>query len=148
MNYLFDTNILAFLCDENSYFHKEIYQRFSTLKDSDRLYVSVLTLYEMEYSILNGEPDHQTFFRATLKKISDNFHVLPVPAKGAHPYGELKSFLRKTMGVSRENIKKYNIDIILASTAKVEGCVLVSADTIFTVCRELWPDFQFQNWLV
>lgn len=101
----------------------------------------------MEYSILNGNPAHQVFFRATLKKIREDFQVVPVTEKGAYFYGEFKTFLRNTMNINRENIKKHNIDIMLASTARAGDYVLVSADTIFAACAEIWQDFKFQNWL-
>ncbi|MEO5358651.1 MAG: type II toxin-antitoxin system VapC family toxin [Nitrospirae bacterium YQR-1] len=147
MNFLFDTNIVAFLYDKNSKNHTKIYNQFSALKDEDNLFVSVLTIYEMQYSILNGEPTLQKFFRASLKALEEHFQILPVNKNGAYFYGELKSFLRKNKKINRENIKKHNIDIILASTARTENCVLVSADKIYDSCREIWKNFKFQNWL-
>jgi predicted nucleic acid-binding protein len=147
MNFLFDTNIVAFLYDKNSKNHTEIYNKFSALKNEDNLFVSSLTIYEMEYGIFNGKPSQQEFFRESLKALREDFQILPVNDNGAYCYGELKSFLRKNRKISRENIKKHNIDIILASTARTANCVLVSADKIYDSCREIWKDFKFQNWL-
>lgn len=147
MNFLFDTNTLAFLYDENAENHAKIYHKFSTLKSSDSLYVSILSLYEMEYSIFNGEPDKQSFFRETFKSLRGDFQVLPLPESGAQIYGQLKAYLKSQRNINRKNIKIHSIDLMLASQAIVEGCILVSGDGIFEGIGKINSKFLFQNWL-
>ncbi len=47
--YLIDTNILVYLETPSSPFHNSVKERFQQLYDEDQLYVSVLSLYELNY---------------------------------------------------------------------------------------------------
>lgn len=57
MNYLLDSNTVSDLYNRSSPQHNVIFERFSTLTDVDNVYVSVLTLYEMEYGYANAPDD-------------------------------------------------------------------------------------------
>jgi predicted nucleic acid-binding protein len=50
-------------------------------------------------------------------------HVLPLPHKGSQLFGVLKKSLKESRKLNKENIKKHNIDIMLAATAIVENCI-------------------------
>lgn len=147
MNYLFDTNIVAFLYDVSATNHWTIYKKFSNLQTEDSLFISVLTLYELEYSLANANESQKLLLRQLIDKTETQFQILLLNPQGGRIYGELKSSLKRGKNISRENIKKHNIDIMLASTAISWGCILVSDDNIFETISELNTKFQFQNWL-
>ncbi|WP_353740390.1 type II toxin-antitoxin system VapC family toxin [Candidatus Magnetobacterium casense] len=56
--YLLDTNIISYLDDPRSRFHKPVVNRLSSLCSDDTVYISILSFYELQYSI----------FRILLKK--------------------------------------------------------------------------------
>lgn len=148
MNYLLDTNIVAFLYDDTlEPQYSKLFQKIESLQSHENLYVSILTLYELEYSIVNAEAGKQKAVRVIANRIKDDFQVLPLPEAGAMVYGELKTYLKKHRNINRENIKKHNIDLMMASTAITKGCILVSNDRVFEAIDGINDKFLFQNWL-
>jgi hypothetical protein len=59
----------------------------------------------------------------------------------------LKKALKKDRGLKKENIKKFNIDLMIASVAITEECVLISADAVYQELRQINPDLKLINWL-
>ncbi len=47
--FLFDTNALSSLTIEGNYGHEKMLSKMSYLNDNDKLFTSVLSIYEMEY---------------------------------------------------------------------------------------------------
>lgn len=147
MNYLFDTNILVFLYDKTiEPQHSKIYENIVKLNHQDQLYVSILSLYELEYSISNAELDRKIATKNMLERIQQRFEILSLSKEGAFIYGELKSQLRNIRKINRENLKKNNIDIMLASSAIAQSCILISNDEIYQILSEYNSSLHFQNW--
>lgn len=150
MKYLFDSDTLSFL-----YHNKEraekifILQKLKKLQSTDQLFVSVLTFFELEYSIANA-PDllKKQELRNTLEhlKYRSAFFSLPIREEMAYLYGEIKSVLKEKENISRENIKKCNIDIMIASAALYEGCIVVSGDDIYHKISKHKPELQAECW--
>jgi predicted nucleic acid-binding protein len=56
---------------------------------------------------------------------------LPLSRYGAKIFGNFKKLIRENRMLNKENIKKHNIDLMIAATAIVENYSLVSADSIY-----------------
>jgi len=81
-------------------------------------------------------------------KTKESFTILPISSTGAKVFGEIKKAYKDHRQItSKETMKKLNIDIILASTAIVESCILVSPDNIYSVLAKLRKGFKYENWL-
>ena len=148
MKYLLDSDILTAMEDTDSDRHKKVVRRISALSDDDEVCLSLITMYEYSFGIANA-PDKtlaESLSRAksTLLQL---FHVLPLSLVGADVYGKLKAGYRGHTGCSRQDLRRHNVDMILASTAMEHGAVLVSADQIFAKIREYAPDLRVENWL-
>ncbi|MBF0565731.1 MAG: type II toxin-antitoxin system VapC family toxin [Nitrospirae bacterium] len=148
MNYLLDTNMIVFRFDKNLIpQYQKVHKKFATLTNQDNLYISILTLYELEYSVFNADLSQRPFLQWMVDQTKAKFQVLPLTHSGARIYGELKSRLKEARNISRDNIKKHNIDVMLAGTAIKEGCILVSDDGIFKDICGINNKFLFENWL-
>ncbi|WP_040335096.1 type II toxin-antitoxin system VapC family toxin [Candidatus Magnetobacterium casense] len=148
MNFLFDTNMVAFFYDQTSENHLTVYKRLAALKNEDNVYISILTVYELEYSVFNADAPKRILLQQQADKARTQFEIIPLSYQGARIYGELKWRLKKDRNISRENIRKYNIDLMLASTAIAQDCILVSGDRVFETIVGINDKFIFQNWLI
>ncbi|MBF0519651.1 MAG: type II toxin-antitoxin system VapC family toxin [Nitrospirae bacterium] len=148
MNFLLDTSTVAFWYDKDlNPKYQKLHKRISELTNQDNLCISVLTLYELQYSISNADEPTKSLLQLMFEKTKNSFKILFLTEKGAQVYGDLKRRLKDVKNISRENIKKYNIDIMLASSAIIESCTLVSSDSDFEVLAEIDDRLKFQNWL-
>jgi predicted nucleic acid-binding protein len=147
MNYLLDSNTLSDFYDRESSGHGAIFRRLSGLLDDAQVLMSVLSLYEFEYGYANAADALRPSIRAKITETQEDFEVLPLSRDGASVFGEIKQVLRKKQGISAENIKKHNIDLMFAAEARVHDCILVSADGIFKDIREFMPELKLENWL-
>ena len=50
--------------------------------------------------------------------------------------------------LDRKEMRKHNIDIVLASTAISTSSVLVSTDSIYDDIHRFYPIFRYTNWLI
>lgn len=148
MKYLFDTDAVSFFYDATRIpGHLHLKNRVSNLQDEDVLQISVLPLYEFEYSFSNAHPEQQKHIRNTIRKIEQTFEIIPLKRTFAPIYGDMKSRLKRSKGRKSQEMKKYNIDLMIASTAIEESSVVVGSDRIYEEISELSPRFRFQNWL-
>jgi len=147
MNYLLDSNTLSDFYDRESGGHEAIFRQFSTLPDDARVLMSVLSLYEFEYGYANADDALRPSIRAKITEAGEDFEILPLSREGAGIFGEVKQSLRKKRGISAENTKKHNIDVMFAAEALVHGCILVSADGIFRDIRAFKPELRLESWL-
>lgn len=146
--YLLDSNILAYLEDKGSPFHLPVITRLTKLSDEDKIYVSVLSLCELQSGI-NAEDAKKSGMLSTLiKSISKQFPILDLTSKAVDSYGKLKNGLQKKRDLNRKAIGQYTIDLMIASTAIGEGAVLVSNDRIFEELSGLHDSFKHENWAV
>nr|VFJ58998.1 MAG: Predicted nucleic acid-binding protein, contains PIN domain [Candidatus Kentron sp. DK] len=147
MNYLLDSNTLSDFYDRESGGHEAIFCQLSVLPDDARVLMSVLSLYEFEYGYANVDDALRPSIRAKITEAGEDFEVLPLSREGDGVFGEIKQSLRKRRGISGENIKKHNIDVMFAAEALAHRCIPVSADRVFRDIREFRPELMLENWL-
>ena len=149
MDYLLDSDIINIMYDDQrKEEHNIIHTRLSQLTDEDRLLTSVLVIYEMEYSYFNAPENKKTAIRNTINSIIDDFDaLLPINQSAAPIFGELKAKLKTKKNLSRKEMRKHNVDLMLASTAIDTSSVLVCNDDIYREISDLNENLIFQNWL-
>ena len=146
MKYLFDNNSISDLYDNKSKRHHSIIKRLNLLGNEDNVVISVVTFYELEYAYANAPDEKKVVIRNDIIHLKNNFEVIPLSIESAEMFGVLKKKFKESRMISKENIKKHNIDIMLASCAICGGYILVSADKIFPSLNRLIEDFYFENW--
>ncbi len=62
-------------------------------------------------------------------------------------FGKIKKSIKDLKGLNKENLKKHNIDLMLAASAISESCILVSADKIYQDIQQIYPNLQLENWV-
>ena len=150
MKYIFDLDTLTYLSDPDSPFFKITSKKASQLTPSDVPCISILTLYELQYSLSNtSDSDIREKIRELINWLNEDFEILPLSSSGAEYYGQLKQGFRQKTGINRTAIKKHNIDLILASTALEYDCILVAMDGIYSNhLVKINSNFKTQNWTV
>ncbi len=146
MKYLLDSDIVTDLYDKSAANHPSIITRLAALDDSDEVYISILTLFEFEYGLANAPADRKLALANKIIEAQSDFDVLPLSGDGAKCFGVLKKALRDRRSLSPEGVKKHNIDLIIASTALVTGCTLVSGDAIYRELQASDPDLRLGRW--
>ncbi|MEN8216180.1 MAG: type II toxin-antitoxin system VapC family toxin [Pseudomonadota bacterium] len=145
--YLFDSDTISDLYDQFSDGHLKIFEKLSSLKDTDEVYISILTLYEFEYGYANAPSDKKAAVRKKIEDVQQDFEVLRLPEKGSQLFGVLKKAIKDSRKLNQKSIKKHNIDIMLAATAIVENCILVSADSIYVEIQRINSKLALENWV-
>lgn len=140
--YLLDTNIVSYLADPSSAFHARVADAIRSLADDSRLVISVLTLYELAY----GQARDRGRSRLLAIVREAGVGVLAPSEPGAEVFASLKNAYRLHTGARERDLVRHNVDLILASTAVVEGAVLVSNDGIFAALSRLEPRLLVENW--
>jgi predicted nucleic acid-binding protein len=146
MRYLLDTDTATDVYDFTATAHDRLRERIQRLPNKDEVFISILTHCELEYGYDNAADTVKPKIRKQIDAILRDFAVIPVQGNVALHYGYLKSALKELRGISRANIKRHNIDILLAATALEESCVLVSRDSIFQLLADITPRLQLENW--
>jgi predicted nucleic acid-binding protein len=147
MKYLLDSNIVSEMHDKFSVAYVKIAQKFFSLTDHDQLYISILTLYELEYGHANAPEEKKPNIRQKIREVQEDFEVLPLSPPGAKLFGVLKKALKESRRLTQENVKKHNIDVMMAAIAITENCILVSTDAIYLDLHVLNPELRWENWL-
>ena len=130
MKYLLDSETVSSFYNEADEHYEDINSKIMSLSDDDEVYISVLTLYELEYGRANAPDDKVSKLRDRTQLAQSDFIILTVPLMGAELYGDLKKGLRDHWGLQGEdeakqkNMKKHNIDLMLASTAIAQNAIL------------------------
>ncbi len=149
MKYLLDTNILSYLEEQASPFHAKTKARLARLADNDEVFLSLLTLYELRYSVSVSAPEKARRLEALVRSYREQFPVLPLTEQGADIFGAIKAkYRRERPGINQKALDQHNIDFILASSAIAEDAVLVSNDKIFLAIRDIEPALRLENWAV
>ncbi len=121
MKYLLDTDTIAAIFDPQSPFFEKTKTRFSYLEQKDRVYISILSFYEVvKDKIINLIADLKNYFE-----------ILPLSLSGSEIYGQLKADFKQHTGANRKALKKHNIDIMIASISLDNQCILVAKDRIY-----------------
>lgn len=146
MDYIFDTDaIVAFYDDSNNEKHISIHSKLFSLSENDNVYISVLTLYEYHYSLSNSNSETKEKIFDTIESIKNDFPTLPISNVGAPIFGEIKERYKREAGIKRENIKKFNIDLIIASTAIVNSCTVISNDKVYKRLSSIYSDLKTES---
>ena len=146
MNYLLDSNIVSDFYDKDSTNHLQIVQQLGNLNDDDQVFVSIISLYELEYGYNNAPEDMKRVVRKKIEEAKEDFSILPLAIEGSICFGKLKKSVVEKRKLKKENAKKHNIDIILACTAVVNSCILISEDTIFAELKQIEPKLKTESW--
>jgi predicted nucleic acid-binding protein len=146
MKYLLDSNTISDLYDKGSDTRGAILDKLGRLPDDDGVYISILALYEFEYRHANAPDDVKPAIRAQIGMMREDFEVLPLCESAATIYGHLKKSLRISRLIKPENMKKHNVDLMLAATAIVSRATLVSADGVFAELRNLNTSLRTEDW--
>ncbi|WP_420264829.1 type II toxin-antitoxin system VapC family toxin [Candidatus Magnetominusculus dajiuhuensis] len=144
--YLLDTNIISYLDDPQSPFQKAIVNRLSCLGSDDAVYISILSLYEFQYSIFRSAPEMKPRITQTINMFVERLPIINLSAESAQIFGNVKSMYKENIGIGRKELDRHNIDFILAASAITKKAVMVSNDSIFEKIKGIYPDFQFENW--
>ncbi len=149
MKYLLDSDIITFLYDnERKDYHDAVHRKISQLNDGDELCVSVLALHELEYSFCNAPDDKKERIRQMITSILTDFDaILPINTETAPIFGKLKADLKRMKNLTRKEMRKHNIDLMLASTAIHFSSILVGVDAIYRDIARLHEQFRIENWL-
>ncbi|MCP4695725.1 MAG: type II toxin-antitoxin system VapC family toxin, partial [Gammaproteobacteria bacterium] len=83
MNYLLDSNTVSDFYNSAAPCHDPIINRFERLAENDKIYVSVLSLYEPGYGLANAPEDKKALVRKQLRQAPQDFKLLPAVAEGA-----------------------------------------------------------------
>ncbi len=146
MNYLLDSNTVSDLYNRSSPQHNVIFERFSTLTDVDSVYVSILTLYEMEYGYANAPDDKKAIIRQQIQAVCNDLELLPLAKEATPLFGVLKKSVKNIKMLSSKNIKQHSVDIMIAANAIFYKCVVVSEDKLFVELAKLDTHLKIENW--
>lgn len=147
MNYLLDSNTVSDLYNPSGVNHAKVVNNLLNLK-SERVFISILTLYEFEYGFANAPVEKRARIKATILQIQQDFPLLPLSTNAAEIFGELKYRYKMATQINQENLKKHTIDFIIASMALSHNLTVISADKIYRDIMLLQPDFAIENWAV
>ncbi len=146
--YLLDSNTVSDFYDKSSAGHPRIANRLLSLQSDDSAYLSILTLYELEYGFANAPPAKTAVVRQKLTNAQRDFEILPLSKPGATLFGVLQKPLKEARRLSKENLKKHSIDVMIMATAITNHCILVSADAIYIELQRFNVGLQLENWLL
>lgn len=147
MQYLLDTNIVSYLLDSNSVFHTRITEKLANLPNESNIYISVMSLYEIEYGIASAKSDSERKkYQIARDLLLDFFGVLPATKKETQLFGILKSTYQRATGINKNALARHNVDFIIASTAISNEAILVSNDHIFFDLQRHYTPFKIENW--
>jgi predicted nucleic acid-binding protein len=145
--FLFDTNALSSFTRESNDGYHAISSKVASLDDSDELYASILSLYEMEYGIRHAK--NQKIIkemRLAIQFVKDEFQIVSLTDNGAKIFADVKEQYRENKSIGKKAIIKHNVDLMIVATAIEIGAVLITNDTkdeiptIIKVCRS---DFEW-----
>ncbi len=146
MNYLLDSNTISEIYDGVSPHHAIISRHVGALTDHDQVFISIVTLYELEYGWANAPDVKKPAIRQVIDDVQTDFGQLMLSAESAKVFGELKKIIKDSRSPSKDNMKKFNVDLMLAATAVTAQCILVSADSLYEEFRRSHPTLQIENW--
>jgi len=116
VKYLLDTHILLWAVEDNPKLSQKVRQIIND--DDNDLLFSVASIWEIAIKVGRGKPDF-TFNPTILRRILLDAGYLEMPILGHHvPFVQ-----------DLPNIHKDPFDRLLIATAKLEGFILVTADT-------------------
>lgn len=146
MKYLLDSNIVSDLLNPTAVPYTKYNEHLSNLKNEDSIYVSILTLYELEYGYANASIDKKNLVKRQIELVKERFEFLPLYEDATPIFGALKKSIKDSRQFSAKNLKQHNVDIILAATAILFDCILVSEDKLFYDLANLDNRLRVEHW--
>jgi len=132
MKYLLDSDTISAVFDPKSPLFNQAKIHLENLSEQDEICVSILSIYELEFSFSNAKTEEvREKITHLIHDLTELLEVLPLTIKGASFYGQLKSGFQKKTGTNRKAIRRHNIDIMIASVALDQDCTLVARDSIY-----------------
>lgn len=147
MKYLLDSDIVSEFYETASAGHVLIAAKLATMRASDGVCISILTLFELEYGYANAPEEKRRIIRRRIRAAGEDFEILPLSANSAKLYGRLKKEFVTARGLDSKRSRLHNIDIMVAATAVAESCALVSADSIYGDLLRFESSLLWENWL-
>ena len=165
--YLLDTNMLEYWFNQNRNEHANVVACVKSLPDEAPLFISAVTLGEIEYGYQSQSPhdeQREMEFRVFMQaKIPS---TLPIDKHTAEPYGQLRTAIFNQFAPGRLRIKKKRPcqltdhatasilgidenDLWITAQAVQYNLVLVTNDGMFhirTALNTLFPDVRIVNW--
>ena len=146
--YLLDTNIISYLGQPSSPFFESIKNNLSLLQGQDEVFISVFSLYEIEFGIATARTDDIKILLSRIKETAQNYsETMPFTENGVETFGLLQSEYLKKTGITKNAIKRHNLDFMIASMVITENATLISNDKIFLTINEINPDLSIENWV-
>ncbi len=132
MKYLLDSDAISAVFDPKSPFFDKARTHLENLYEQDEICVSILSIYELEFSFSNAKTkDTRDKITNLINDLTELLEVLPLTLKGSVFYGKLKAGFQKSTGINRKAIRRHNIDIMIASVSLDHNCTLVAKDSIY-----------------
>lgn len=148
--FLFDTSALSSLTQEETDEHDKVLSKFSLLDESDAVYASIASIYEMEYGARHAKyPNIAYEMRLAIQSVKNEFDILPLTEEGAKIFADIKEQYREKKGIGKKALIKHNVDLMIAATAIEIGAILVTNDTkdkIPEIIEQFRSDFHWQDW--
>lgn len=148
MKYLLDSNTVSDIYNPSSDNHNQFIKKILALKESDDVFISILTIYEFEYAFSNSPIQKKNEIRATIWQIQQDFIVLPLSPTAAEIFGDLKKSFKELRNIKPENLKKHTVDLMIAADTLSHCAVLVSADKIYHDIQLIKPELNLENWTI
>ena len=117
MNYMLDTNIIAYAINQRP---EHVFRRMMA-HQPEELCISAITMAELEYGAANSSRPNQN--RLALMTFLARIQVVPFDSEAAREYGEIRFSLKKTGNLIGAN------DLLIAAHAKSLGLILVTNNT-------------------
>lgn len=150
--YLIDTCGVSALKKPNADYHAQYVSRLSLLDDSDEVYVSMVTIYEMEYGarhIRNKYPNMALEMELAIQSIKNEFQILNLTHEAAKIFADIKEQYREKKGIGKKALIKHNVDLMIIATAIETGAILISSDNkdkIPEYIQSFRSDFRWEDW--
>jgi len=150
--FLLDTCSLSALKQPSANHHIQYVSKLSSLDDSDELYVSMISIYEMEYGarhIRDKYPKLALEMKFAIQSIKEEFIILNLTDKGARIFADIKEQYQTKKGVGKKALIRHNADFMIVATAIEAGAILVTHDTkdqIPEIIKSFRNDFNWEDW--
>jgi len=146
--FLLDTNTVSALAQKYAEHHIAVALKASALDNNDELYISIVSLYEMEYGARHAKNSRTALeMRTAIEAVKNSFAILGLTTDSAKIFAELKERYQQATGIGKKALIKHNVDFIIAATAIENKAIIVSNDCkMFSTIQKFQSDFQWEDW--
>jgi len=145
--YILDTNIVSKLQTDSQESIK-IVEKLKNLNSDDEVSVSIIVLYELVYGLNNiKDKKQQDLVQEGIDFIKKYLSIIPLDMKEVDIFALLKTKYKQATGISKNAIKRHNLDLLIASSAIALDAIIVSNDAIFKKLSEIEPLLKYEDWL-